>query len=170
MWHLAFDPSVLLDDVPLSELAREAVFITNEARVVPTWRQRAGDPVWWDYHVILCAHAPSGWRALDLDSTLGWAIPAADWIEGSFQRAPAPPELAPRFRVVGSASLAATFSSDRSHMRDAAGNATRPFPDWPPIQCALGPMTLPRFLDLQDPIAGEWLDLAGLRSRYASRP
>jgi N-terminal glutamine amidase len=167
-WHLVHDATVLIGGVPLTALERVAVFITNQARTVPTFAQRAGDPVVWDYHVVVFAHAAHGWRALDLDTTLGWDLPVATWLTGSFDSVPMHEHLRPHFRVVDSATLDATFASDRSHMSGADGAPVRPFPPWPPITCALGPMTLPRYLDLADPIAGSWLSLDEVRRRYGA--
>jgi hypothetical protein len=153
VWHLARDRA----DRP----GVSAVFITNRAKQVALWRQRAGDPVIWDYHVVLFDRAD----VIDLDSTIenGPTLPLSSWLDGTFL--PVPALLAPRFRVVPVSELLRTFSSDRSHMREADGTPRQPFPEWPAIGCALGPHTLPRFLDLDDDIAGEWLDLAALRTR-----
>jgi protein N-terminal glutamine amidohydrolase len=163
-----YDATVSIGGVSLTALERAAVFITNEERTVPTFAQRAGDPVVWDYHVVVFAHAAHGWRALDLDTTLGFDLPVETWLTGSFGPVPQRENLQPRFRVVDAEELAATFASDRSHMRSEDGAPTRPFPPWPPISCALGPMTLPRYLDLTDTIAGVWLTLDEVRRRYGA--
>jgi len=140
-----------------------AVFITNRAHRVALWQQRAGDPVAWDYHVVLI----DGATVVDLDTTLEGApsLPVETWLGGTFR--PVAAALAPRFRVVDSAALLRTFSSDRSHMRGPGGVPLQPFPEWPAIRCPLGDHTLPRYLDLDDDIAGEWLDLDALRKRFA---
>lgn len=158
VWHLAQERAGR-DDV-------YAAFVTNRARQVAVWRQRAGDPVVWDYHVVLV----EGGNVVDLDTKIegGPSLPLARWLDGSFRAAPEP--LAPRFRVVPAEKFLETFASDRSHMHDRGGRALHPFPEWPAIRCALGTHTLPRFLDLDDDIAGEWLDLDALRRRFVVTP
>lgn len=157
VWHLARDRA--------TESRRDlyAVFITNRLQRVVISQQRAGDPVQWDYHVVLF----DGGDVVDLDTTIeeGPSLPIAVWLQASFRRVSEP--LAPRFRVVDAAELSKTFASDRSHMRGPRGEPLHPFPEWPAIRCALGDHTLPRYLDLDDDIAGEWLDLDALRKRFA---
>lgn len=142
-----------------------AVFITNRLQHVVLWQQRAGDPVQWDYHVVLF----DGGDVVDLDTVIegGPSLPIGVWLKASFRHVSEP--LAPRFRVVDAAELLRTFASDRSHMRGPDGEPRQPFPEWPPIRCSLGDHTLPRYLDLDDDIAGEWLDLDALRQRFAGR-
>lgn len=139
-----------------------AVFVTNRTRQVALWQQRAGDPVIWDYHVVLLDDRD----VVDLDTTIegGPTLPAAVWLQSTFRRADE--TLAPRFRVVDAGELLRTFASDRSHMRGPDGTPRQPFPEWPPIRCPAGAHTLPRFLDMDDAIAGEWFDLSGLRHRF----
>lgn len=144
-----------------------AVFVTNRARTVAVWGQRAAarDPIVWDYHVV--ALLPHRGEIVDLDDRERAVWPLAPWLAHAF-REPVERELRPLFRIVPAGALLATFSSDRSHMRDAAGRWQQPLPPWPaPFRPALG-MTLPRFLDLDDAIAGEVTDAAGLRS-FAAR-
>jgi hypothetical protein len=153
----------------LDAVGSHAVFVTNAAKQVAMWQQRAGDPVVWDYHVVLVADG----GVTDLDTTIpgGPRVSLARWIAGTFpvdERVPDP--LRPRFRVVPRDELVRTFSSDRSHMRDPeSGGPLQPFPPWPAIDCPLGGNTLPRYLDLADPIAGDVVDLAGLRARFSQR-
>ena len=155
VWHLAQERAGRPDV--------HAVFVTNRTQQVALWQQRAGDPVIWDYHVVLF----DGRNVVDLDTTIegGPTLPVSVWLKGTFL--PAPESLAPRFRVVGAEEFLRTFASDRSHMRGPDGTPRQPFPEWPPIRCPLGAHTLPRFLDMDDDIAGEWLDLSELRDRFA---
>jgi protein N-terminal glutamine amidohydrolase len=154
VWHLAQERAGRADV--------HAVFVTNRTQQVALWRQRAGDPVIWDYHVVLL----DGGDVVDLDTTIegGPTLPVPVWLKGTFRSAPE--ALAPRFRVVAAEDLLRTFASDRSHMREPDGTARKPFPEWPAIRCPLGAHTLPRFLDLDDAIAGEWLGLSALRERF----
>ena len=143
-----------------------AVFITNRRRHLRMWQQRAGDPVGWDYHAVLL----DGGQIVDLDTVIegGPSLPVRVWLDGSFR--PVPDAIAPQFRVVEAVELFRTFASNRSHMRDATGAPLQPFPEWPPIRCSLGDHTLARYLDLDDDIAGTWLDLGAFRKRFLGDP
>lgn len=147
-----------------------ALFVRGSAGPCPIWQQRAaeapGEPVYWDYHVIVLTRGP--WEIWDLDSTLGCPVPAGEYLRASFRPDLATvPEQAPRFRLVPAAELAATFASDRSHMRRDDGTYTEPPPPWPPISSAKG-STLARYLALGDPIAGEELGLLALHRRVTA--
>jgi protein N-terminal glutamine amidohydrolase len=152
----------------LHDLAAEAqaVFITNAGSSVALWEQRAappGEPVIWDYHAIAIADG----QAWDLDSRLGLPVPLGRYLVESFHfLPPAAAAFAPRFRLVPAALFHARFASDRSHMR-VGGRWLKPPPPWPPPQpVGIEPTNLKRFLDLDDPIAGEVVDLQGLRHRF----
>ena len=139
-----------------------ALFITNRRRTVAMWGQRAAtrDPIVWDYHVVALSLAGGG-LVLDLDDRERAAWPLAEWLAHAFPVAVAGPHD-PRFRIVPREPFLERFCSDRSHMRDAAGLPLQPFPAWPaPFDPQVG-MTLPRFLDLDDPIAGTVTDRPGL--------
>lgn len=151
---------LLLQDRRLPEPGA-AVFLTNGARRVAMWGQRAArrDPIVWDYHVVVLL--PVARIVLDLDDRARFAWPLADWLARAF-RAATPRVEQPSFRVVPHAELQATFSSDRRHMRDEHGRERQPFPPWPaPFRAELG-HTLARFLDLDDRIAGTVTDADGL--------
>lgn len=138
-----------------------AVFVSNDDRTVAMWGQSAAteDPIVWDYHVV--ALLPAHDLVVDLDDRERVAWPRRAWLAHAF-RAAVEARHRPRFRIVPAAELLATFSSDRSHMRDLQGRPLQPFPAWPaPFDPQLG-HTLPRFLDFADPIAGVVTDAAGL--------
>lgn len=140
---------------------RAAMFVSNAARTVAMWGQRAAvrDPIVWDYHVVVLL--PEHGFVVDLDDRVQPAFSVREWLAHAF-RAEAAPEFQPRFRVVDGAEFLAVFSSDRSHMLDARGAPQRPFPPWPaPYDAARG-MNLLRFVDVDDPIAGMVVDAAGL--------
>jgi hypothetical protein len=144
-----------------------ALFVTNAARTVAMWGQRAAvhDPILWDYHVV--ALLPGAGVVVDLDDRERVARPLADWLAHAFRDAR--PAWRPRFRTVPRGELLATFSTDRSHMLGTGGEPRAPLPPWPaPFRAALG-MTLPRFLDLDDPVAGTVTDAAGLLPLRLSR-
>jgi len=141
-----------------------AVFVSNDDRSVAMWGQRAAsdDPIVWDYHVV--ALLPGADLVVDLDDRQRAAWPRAEWLAHAF-REPLEARFRARFRIVPAAEFLATFSSDRSHMRDLRGEPLQPFPRWPaPFDPQLG-HTLPRYVDLADAIAGVVTDAAGLQ-RY----
>jgi hypothetical protein len=161
----ARSPRLVVDGTPIDPDDREVVFITNRSQSVAVWAQRTGDPVVWDYHVI-CVGRRGGRRyVFDPDCTAGSPLPAPEYLAAAF-RAEAPAALAPMFRVCSRSDIANSFSSDRSHMRDVFGQPIRPFPPWSPLVCRLGPHTLPRFLALDDNIAGRWLSLVKIQQEW----
>lgn len=139
-----------------------AVFVTNERRSVAMWGQRAAvrDPIVWDYHVV--ALLPASGTIVDLDDRARVARPVTEWLAHAFRADEA--HLLPRFRVVPGPEFLAVFSSDRSHMLDAAARPLQPLPPWPAPYAPARGMNLPRFLDLADPIAGVVVDAVGLRA------
>lgn len=160
----------LLQHPSLVDHERFALFITNPLRQCPVWAQRAGPEdgfVVWDYHVIAIVRR-DGVEAWDLDTRLGMPLGLADYLAGTFPVAAAPtgPPFAPRFRLIEGDDFVATFHTDRSHMRTAEG-WLQPPPPWPPPSSpGGGGGNLMRFVDLDDPIAGEVLDLCGLKGRF----
>ena len=156
VWQTLQDPAL-----PVAVDARAAVFITNAARQVAMWSQRAAvvDPVVWDYHVVVLARGARGGVVVDVDCTAGVVLPVVAWAQASF-RDFVPAAARPRFRVVDAPTFLRTFSSDRSHMTDARGRPTKAPPPWPAPQN--GAMNLHRFIDLDDDIAGVVCELDDL--------
>jgi len=143
----------------------EVIFVSNERQQVACWFQRAappGEPLVWDYHVVLLERAPDGPLIWDLDTRLGAPIPAHTWVANTFQdpgwvRA----AFHPRFRITPSAELLATFATDRSHMRTPSGRWRRPPPPWDPPGAPA--MNLPSWIDTRnDEGPGRVVDRAGL--------
>ncbi len=65
------------------------VFISNENKHVPMWKQRLSsnekEPVLWDYHVIYVIPNEDGEaHVIDLDSTLGYRVPFAKYMKETF--------------------------------------------------------------------------------------
>ena len=158
VFHLAGEP--LLAGRP-----RRVVFVSNAARRVAMWEQRAaggpGQAMLWDYHVVLLAAYP--WEVWDLDTLLGFPVPAGEYLDASF-RAGLREAYMPRFRVVDADLFVATFASDRSHMRRRDGRWKKPPPPWPPIGAPGAEANLMRFVDVTAPFLGEVMDLEGLRA------
>ncbi len=164
VFHLCSHPA-------LGARPRSAVFVSGALGGFVMWHQRAARspaaPLFWDYHVIVLAEEP--WEVWDLDSTLGFPVPALAYLERSF-RLDLPEDLAPLFRVVTARDVARTLVSDRSHMRRPDGRFERPPPPWPLISPPERGSNLRRFIDMEDPIAGEVTSLAGLIERVQGPP
>ncbi|KAH8401761.1 hypothetical protein KR009_007760, partial [Drosophila setifemur] len=116
-----------------------AVFVSNEGRTVPLWRQKAGrgddQVVIWDYHVFFM-HNPSPNRCLvfDLDTTLPFPTYFHKYVTETFRSDLAlRPEHHRFFRVIPSDTYLIEFSSDRRHMRRPDGSWIKPPPSYPPI-------------------------------------
>jgi hypothetical protein len=166
IWHLCEHEAVLGRE-------RWVVIVSNAARGVAMWAQRAatrpGWPTGWDYHVVLLVRADAEWEIWDLDSALGAPVPATTWLEQSFRPLPAAARaLAPMFRVVAADEYRQQFCSDRSHMLDERGRFQQPAPTWPMI--GEGPSNLARFVDMDDRICGEIMDLAQFREWLGANP
>ena len=149
---------------------KKAVLITNRERCCPIWNMKAspkGQPVFWDYHVILMAKPQEQWLVWDLDSTLATPLPAPEYLTQSFQKN-LPKAQQPAFRMINASLYGTTFSSNRSHMKDRYGNWLAPPPSWP---CILnGPPTFLQWLDLDQTQQGEWLDLNDFTQKVTLKP
>lgn len=155
----------------LAALERRVVFISNTHRCCPLWFQRAapdeGEPVFWDYHVLVMAHEDGAWRVWDLDTTLPSPLAVKPYVAATFGPPNLiPPSYHPRFRVITPDTFIARFSSDRSHMRDEVGAWREPPPPWPPILDTTQRMNLMRFVDVEDDIAGEVMGREELIARF----
>jgi hypothetical protein len=112
-----------------ADLADRVVFVSGSGGAAPVWRQEAGDPAVWDYHVFLLITRDH--TVLDLDSTLPYPCDALQYCIQAFR-----PDIAleetyeHRFRVIPSSDFIRGFCSDRSHMLKSVA----PSPAWPLIQ------------------------------------
>lgn len=162
IWQLCADPRV-------GGQPRAVLVISNPARTVAVSCQRAAPrpelPVVWDYHVVLAAGGPPGWQVWDLDSTLGMPVPLLEYLRRSlgWPHGFASPYEA-RFRVLAAARYREVLCTDRSHMLDEHGRYRVPPPSWPAIGTGTNLM---RLVDMDDPIAGEIVDLAELPAALA---
>lgn len=154
-------------EVALLTHAGDGVCALFDQRAAPA----PGQPIGWDYHVVLAARdrADGGWSVWDLDALGGLQQPAERWFDRCFpgvERWPA--ELVTSARLLEASEYLRTFSSDRSHMIDERGAYTKPPPPWPPIG-APRPSNLLSWLDLRRPDPGRVLGLTTLRERWSTR-
>lgn len=145
----------------------QVVFISNPRRQVALWAQRAAEdplePVIWDYHVVLLATSDAGSEVWDLDSALGFPVPARHYLDLTFAGTYyLPTSFAPRFRLLPAADYRRHLASDRSHMRRADGTFLHPPPPWdPPGEGG----NLMRFVEMESRFLGQVCDLSGLQLR-----
>lgn len=161
IWHLAQHPD-------FDDCERVVVIISNVEAACLFWDQRMCEapdyPVWWDYHVILLVR-DAGWRVYDLDTALAFPEAATTYLERTFRFQDRMPEaIRPRFLLCEGDAYVRTFSSDRSHMRDADGSWYAPPPDWPPIIQGQ-PEGFPAFIERQL-CADAHLGLDGMIARF----
>jgi hypothetical protein len=167
VWRLCSHPA-------LGGGERAVAFVSNPARAVALFNQRAaralGEPVLWDYHVVLLTRGVDGPLAWDLDTTLGLPVTLGAWLEGTFGvESEMPMVLRPLFRLVDAETYRERLSSDRSHMRRPDGNLSQPAPPWPPIGAAGTDGNLFRFVDMQQEFIGRVVDRAELEDLYEVR-
>ncbi|KAM9824715.1 protein N-terminal glutamine amidohydrolase [Neosynchiropus ocellatus] len=130
-----------------------AVFISNDKKVVPLWKQKTGcgdEPVFWDYHVVLL-HAGTQCEPLiyDLDTAMPFPCTLEQYATEALR---SDHEIKPQFhrklRVVPCACFLKNFASDRSHMKDAFGQWKMPPPHYPAISNTACQMNLNEFVSM----------------------
>jgi protein N-terminal glutamine amidohydrolase len=144
VWHLAGE---------MRGRGARVLFVSNRNRACAMFKQRAGDPIVWDYHVVLYCEG----SIYDRDSRLPFPVALEEWIAATFP-VPLPDLFAPKFRVIDADRFLEVFASDRSHMRTKEG-WQRPPPEWPPIGDG---MNLMRFVDMEEEFEGRVVTLAEL--------
>jgi len=132
------------------------VFLSTADRRLPLFFQRAGGPagspglVVWDYHVIAMTVGGGAPGAVwDLDSTLPFPCPAADYARLAL-RDPGPGRhWGRRFRVVDARGYLDGLGSDRSHMVGDDGAWLAEPPGYAPLVAADGERSnLARYVDV----------------------
>ncbi|XP_038079174.1 protein N-terminal glutamine amidohydrolase-like isoform X2 [Patiria miniata] len=150
-----------------------AVFISNSAKTIPIWHQKAGNgpdqPVVWDYHVI-CIHCPevSDPQVYDLDSLLPFPCPLVQYLQSAIQSdASLKVQYHRKFRVVPAELFLKTFASDRSHMRTADGTWMKPPPPYHCIATTESTMNLDDFICMDPSVGvGQVMDLATFTKQF----
>ncbi|KAM8767536.1 protein N-terminal glutamine amidohydrolase [Acanthopagrus schlegelii] len=155
---------------PLEELF--VVFISNENRMVPLWKQKSGrgdQPVIWDYHVVLLQVGVQLEPLIyDLDSELSFPcslqLYAARALQSDHNIKPA---YHRKLRVVPADSFLLNFASDRSHMKNPDGSWKMPPPPYPPIHTAESQMNLDDFISMNPAVGwGRVFSLDHFLQRY----
>lgn len=147
--------------------------ISNPLRKCPIWGQRAsllyGDPVVWDYHVILIQALPGATAQVwDLDALIGAPAPLSAWWESAFPYMQHMlPQFLPMFRLFSAQDYITLLSSDRRHMRDGHGGWRAPPPPWPMIHDGAS-HNLEALIDFTHQEPGELLDQQAFRERFSS--
>jgi protein N-terminal glutamine amidohydrolase len=130
IWHLCQHPD-------LSGYMKHVLIISNEVKKCPLYAQQSaqGDfPVWWDYHVVLLASKDGEHLVFDFDTTLAFPVSLGDYLQHTFPNsANWLAEDLPLFKSIPAADYVRSFSSDRSHMVDVAGQWIFTPPVWAPI-------------------------------------
>ncbi|KAI8878664.1 hypothetical protein K501DRAFT_258181 [Backusella circina FSU 941] len=131
------------------------VFISNEDRKVPFWKQKSckedGYPVVWDYHVILLFEHESGLKIYDFDTQLNFPSSADVYaIESLRPEIPLPKQFQRFFRMIPATMYLREFASDRSHMINKEGEYHATPPTYDPIQSKQSKMNLDEFISMED--------------------
>nr|CAD7264136.1 unnamed protein product [Timema shepardi] len=114
------------------------VFVSNDQRTVPLWRQKASTeedkPVIWDYHVLFLYNPDDRCLVYDLDSDLPFPTHFHKYVTETFRTDHIlKPEYFRYFRVVPAPLFLQHFASDRRHMKRADGSWIHPPPNYPSI-------------------------------------
>lgn len=163
IWHLC-------QQKEFCDLQPQVVLISNRDRRCAVWCQRAGgpgEPVLWDYHVILLCQSGRGWQVWDMDTLLGFPEAFDKYVDSSFLSVEA--GFAPEFRLLTAEQYVAVLSSDRRHMLNAKGVWLVTPPPWPQIYNGKF-ANLMALTDLSQPQPGEILNLDQLRARFGGSP
>jgi hypothetical protein len=159
VWHLCRQRAE-----EAAEADRYVLVLSNPSETCALWQQRAApaadEPVVWDYHVVLSEWTDSGRRIWDLDTRLPTPVDREQWIRHTFpDHRRVSPRWTPLVRRVEGDDYLASFSSDRSHMRDASGEWRAEPPPWEPIYDPETGMNLPKFVDMEAAFLGDVLEL-----------
>ncbi|CAL4900510.1 unnamed protein product [Urochloa decumbens] len=144
------------------------VFISNEEKKIPLWHQKASNSdegfICWDYHVICIQVKRNKGEILDLvwdlDSDLPFPSPFNQYVSDAIRPLAFGDSIYRRlFRVVHAPLFLQSFASDRSHMKNPAGNWIQLPPNYDPIMAAGGTAN-----NLNEYIAMSVEDVANLES------
>ncbi len=151
IWHLCQEDSLLPFD-------RKVLFISNPKQCITMMKQKAGSPVYWDYHVVLLFR-DDGWKIADLDTLLSFPCPTEEYLSKSFA-----PNNPPLFRIIDVTDFVKHFKSDRRHMIDHNGKFLQPPPPWDTV--GKGEFTLWDFIDFEQTEHGQLYNLNEMYARF----
>jgi hypothetical protein len=149
IWWLAHD--LVAEGRPPGNL--QVLLFSNPSQSILMLNQRAapaGQPIAWDYHVVLKALLEDVQWLFDFDTRLAFPLTFADYLRRSFPAQDLlPAEYRTWVRMIPASAYLERFSSDRSHMRGRVPASA--FPDYPPIQATGGAsaITLADYCDMQ---------------------
>ena len=168
VWQLChiIKSNSLLNDVSV-------IFISNEGKSVPIWRQRAtqyGDEcqglVIWDYHVVL---AFKDLLIFDLDTDLEYPEKLKVYFDEAVKTDESlfKDQFKRKFRIIPGEVYLDKFASNRSHMLNSEGNYIKPPPDYPPIQTDESSNNLKDFISMDVNVGyGEILDCRQIKTHF----
>jgi hypothetical protein len=137
IWWLARN---LLADKGVAAERLRVLVMSNPAHSIVLFSQRSaelGQPVCWDYHVVLHAELDGATWIFDPDSRLPCPTPCMRYVAETFpEQAALPERFRTQVRVVPATSYLAHFHSDRHHMLGQI--PPQDFPDYPVITPAAG--------------------------------
>jgi hypothetical protein len=105
----------------------------------------------------------------DLDTRLGFPLPAITWLDQSLPQGIFAEEFAPFFRVMDAEVYVGELRSDRGHMRNPDGSWLAPPPNWPPISAPEKGSNLMAWVDVEGKGPGEVLDRQGFAHRLRAQ-
>ncbi len=129
------------------------IFIINESKQIAIFNQLSaniGEPIIWDYHVILAATIDKIETIFDFDSRLPFPCRIEHYLKSSFLEN-IKPQYISQFRIIAANQYLRYFYSDRSHMAGVISKSK--FPQYPTI-CSSSKfkMYLQDLVDINKPI------------------
>lgn len=165
IWHLAEKFSLQTSMV---------LFISNPQHRVALWQQKMaeefGQPVIWDYHVILLTRrSDQPWQCWDLDSELSLPCDFLYYLQETFPHQQDISEhLRPHFKLINAQNFRNQLCSDRRHMR-RGGQWLSPPPPWPCIGDPSDNHNLDQFIDMSSQSLGSVSNLEQLTKTVLSK-
>jgi hypothetical protein len=152
VWWLARS----LTDAGIAAARMQVLLFSNATQSVLLLNQRAaqrGQPVAWDYHVVLRVDIGESPQVLDLDTRLDFPTTYLGYLRETFlPQSELPERYRTWVRCIPAASYLAHFHSDRSHMRGRL--PAEAYPDYPVIQPVAGSLSidLADYRDMRKPL------------------
>jgi len=127
IWHLC-------QNQELKGYSKQVLIVSNSSKNCPFRFQKSINDdkvVWWNYHVIMMASSQESKLIYDFDSTLPIPISAKEYFGKTFEKKDHLKDAdLPFFKIIDAINYIESFYSDRSHMKDEAGNWISSPPNW----------------------------------------